>query len=71
MGHEPEIRRHLLRPPKKPACPPGSVWRCRRIEQPVYDGSHAGTCGYFLDRDGSVRADLHCIMGTWTNTAET
>ncbi len=35
------------------------------------DGSYAGTCQYFPDLDGDGRADLHSIMGTWTNKAET
>jgi hypothetical protein len=36
-----------------------------------YDGSWAGTCQYFPDLDGDNRADLHSIMGSFTNRGET
>ncbi|KAH7375470.1 hypothetical protein B0T11DRAFT_345463, partial [Plectosphaerella cucumerina] len=37
----------------------------------AFGGQRAGTCTYYPDLDGNRRADLHCIMGTFNNQAET
>ncbi|KAG9255973.1 uncharacterized protein F5Z01DRAFT_531189 [Emericellopsis atlantica] len=58
-------------PHGNPSANGGSSWQWRKIDEPVYDGSYAGTCQYFPDLNGNGRADLHSIMGTWTNKAET
>ena len=58
-------------PHGNPSANGGSHWQWRKVNDPVYDGSYAGTCQYFPDLNGNGRADLHSIMGTWTNKAET
>ena len=54
-----------------PAGNSGSHYRWRKSKGDAYSGSYAGTCQYFTDLSGNGRADLHSIMGTWTNKAET
>ncbi|KAF4412991.1 Multidomain esterase [Colletotrichum fructicola] len=49
----------------------GSLYFWRKISDPVYDGNHAGTCMYYPDLDGNGRADMHSIIGTFNNQAET
>jgi hypothetical protein len=38
---------------------------------PSYMGNHAGSCMYYPDLNGDHRADMHSIMYTFTNQAET
>ena len=47
----------------------GSSYHWVRVDKPVYQGSNAGTCMYYPDLDGNGRADMHAILGTWTNEA--
>ncbi|KAJ5005383.1 hypothetical protein K4K48_007369 [Colletotrichum sp. SAR 10_66] len=49
----------------------GSLYFWRKISDSVYDGNHAGTCMYYPDLDGNGRADMHSIIGTFNNRAET
>lgn len=49
----------------------GSAFSWQRVDKPVYDGNHAGTCMYYPDMDGNGRADMHSIIGTFNNQAET
>ncbi|ETS78505.1 hypothetical protein PFICI_10567 [Pestalotiopsis fici W106-1] len=49
----------------------GSSFHWEKITDPVYQGGYAGTCQYLPDLDGDGRADLHSIIGTWTNQAYT
>ncbi|KAK6069383.1 killer toxin subunits alpha beta [Seiridium cupressi] len=49
----------------------GSSFHWDKVVNPVYDGNHAGTCMFYPDLDGNGRADMHSLLGTWTNQAET
>ncbi|KAK8108347.1 uncharacterized protein PG998_010360 [Apiospora kogelbergensis] len=59
------------RGPGDPAELSGSSYRWDQITDPVYDGNVAGTCVFYPDLDGDGRADMHSVLGTWTNQAET
>ncbi|KFA66600.1 hypothetical protein S40285_08276 [Stachybotrys chlorohalonatus IBT 40285] len=54
-----------------PAANSGSYYIWRKGSGNAYGGSYAGTCQNFVNLDSNPRADLHSIMGTWTNNAET
>ncbi|KFY97907.1 hypothetical protein V498_01794 [Pseudogymnoascus sp. VKM F-4517 (FW-2822)] len=53
-----------------PATTSGSSFLWRKISDAVYEGSVAGTCMFYPDLDGNGRADMHGILGTWNNEAE-
>ncbi|KAK8062432.1 carbohydrate esterase family 3 protein [Apiospora hydei] len=57
--------------PGSPADNGGSSFHWRKIDDPVYDGNHQGNCLFYPDLDGDGRADMHSLLGTWTNQAET
>lgn len=57
--------------PGSPEAGKGSTWYWRRASKPVFDGNKAGTCNFYPDLDGNGRADMHSILGTWTNQAQT
>ncbi|KAF5007862.1 hypothetical protein FDECE_5777 [Fusarium decemcellulare] len=48
----------------------GSSFKWDRASE-AFEGSVQGTCQYFPDLDGNGRADLHSVLGTHTNTADT
>ncbi|KAK7414551.1 hypothetical protein QQX98_006578 [Neonectria punicea] len=54
-----------------PAQTSGSSISWGKTSGPVYDGNRAGTCIYYPDLDGNGRADMHSLMGTFDNRAET
>lgn len=54
-----------------PSANGGSHYSWRKGNGNAYGGSYAGTCQNFVNLDSDPRADLHSIMGTWTNNAET
>ncbi|KAK6063962.1 killer toxin subunits alpha beta [Seiridium cupressi] len=54
-----------------PADNSGSSVHWRSDLTPVYEGSQADSCEYYPDLDGDGRADMHSILGTWKNQAET
>lgn len=46
-------------------------WRQQAPPDKAYAGQAAGTCEHFVDLDGNGRADIHYILGTFTNEART
>lgn len=46
-------------------------WRQQAPPDKAYAGQAAGTCEHFVDIDGNGRADIHYILGTFTNEART
>jgi hypothetical protein len=57
--------------PADPAVTSGSSFSWLVPSGPSYAGNHAGTCMFYPDMDGNGRADMHSIIGTFTNQAET
>lgn len=53
-----------------PATTSGPSFLWRKISDAVYEGSVAGTLHVLPDLDGNGRADMHEILGTWNNEAE-
>lgn len=74
MGQGRELTWYLFRYNEgqgKPGEFAGSAFSWRRQKDKAYAGQVAGTCEYFVDLDGNGRADIHGILGTFTNEAKT